>query len=354
MDTTVDSNAVFADGKIKLDPSNAILLGLRYTKDKVVARFDNPIYNNSPLGPVFTIGGLTNPPLSGPPGGMPAWPTKNAEVDSNKLTYKIGASHKFDADNMLFATYSTGYLGPVINYEFNSQADLLKPQTNKNITVGYKSQLLDRKLTFNVDLYQDKYVDFQTGYFNSKILQFVGENAASMTTRGVEIETAYRASQDLSLAASLAYVDAKYDNYCSVLAAGFGVPDCTSPTGSAGGQVAGQSLSNVPKLTSTISVNYASDALAGYRLTSSANYYYRTNMRIRSYDPLTETPSYGVFGANLGLSPNSGAWKVSLYGRNLFNKRAPSVEATGLTLGYVNYVVRDTLRAVGVSFDAIF
>lgn len=352
VDTTVKSNALFGDGKVNLTKQFSILMGLRYTHDKVDAAFTNPVYTDSPLGSAYTTGGSVNPPLFGAPGGTTSPPSSTA-VHASKVTYKIGSEYKIDRNAMFFGTYSTGYLGPVINYKFDGTPDTLKPQTNANLTLGFKTQFIDRRLTLNADLFQDRYHDLQTGFFSSQLLEFIGENAPSATTKGLEIESSYRSTFGTTFGANLAYVHATFGDYCSNQANGAaGVTPCTTPSGAAGGQLAGYALNNVPKLTATLSISHTMEVGNGYTLTTGGDYYYRTAVRARPADPLTQTPANGVFGLNGRVGPDSGNWHVGFYGRNVFNKIAPQVDASGQGAYYVNYTTRDNLRAYGVSFDA--
>jgi iron complex outermembrane receptor protein len=354
VDTTVKSNALFSDGKIFLDKKTAVLVGLRYTKDRVDANFTNPVYVDSPLGSAYSTGGSVNPPLFGPPTGATS-PASSSSVDANKLTYKLGAEHKLDKDTMLFATYSTGYLGPVINYKFDGTPDVLKPQTNKNVTLGMKTQMLERKVTLNANVFQDKYKDLQTGFFNGQTLQFVGENAASATTRGLEIETSYKASSGTTLGGNVAYVKATFGDYCSNQAGGLpSITSCTTPSGASGGQLSGYELNGVPKVSANLFITNTMQVAESYWLVTGVNYFYRTSVRARPADALTESPKNGQLGFNATVGPESHAWHVGLYARNVLNKVNPQVDASGQGAYYVNYPTRDNLRAFGLSFDASF
>ena len=350
VDTTVKSNALFSDGKIKLNTQTAILLGLRYTQDKVVANFNNVIYDYSPLGAAYTVGGLANPPLLG--AGAFKLPS-TTDASASKLTYKVGAEHKISTDTMLFATYSTGYLGPVINYQFNGTATVLKPQTNGNITLGVKSQLLDHRLTVNADLYQDSYKNFQTGFFNNTTLQFVGENAAAGKTRGVEVDASYRITSNTTVSTNMAYVDATFGNYCSYQTAGSPlVTACTTPSGAVGGQLAGWAFANVPKYTWSVAASHSISVGDAYKVKLGGNYYYKAPTRTRTTDVKTETPGYGKLNLTASISPNSHAWDINFYARNVTNKIYPTINAGGSFYG--NYVTPDNLRSFGASFNAYF
>jgi iron complex outermembrane receptor protein len=320
----------------------------------VTASFTNPVYSDSPLGAAYTTGGSVNPPLFGPPNGATS-PATDTSTSASKGTFKLGTEHKLGKDFMVFATYSTGYLGPIINYKFDGTPDVLKPQTNGNVTAGFKTQFMARKLTLNASLFQDKYKNLQTGFFNGQSLQFVGENAATATTRGVELETSFRPSNYTTVGANVAFVKATFGDYCSNQAAGAaGIAACTTPSGASGGQLSGYGLNNVPKTSASLYATHTATLFNAHSLNLGANYSYRTSMRARSADPKTESPAYGTLGLNARFGPETQSWHVGMYVKNLLNKINPQVDASGQGAYYMNYMTRDNLRSYGISLDSAF
>ena len=85
------------------------------------------------------------------------------------------------------------------------------------------------------------------------------------------------------------------------------------------------------------------------------SYYRRSKTRESAPDPLTEVPAYGLVNVSLALMPTvNDRWQAGLYVRNLTNQHFAS--SIGLSTfappgTYVNWVNRETLRTVGISFQ---
>jgi iron complex outermembrane receptor protein len=340
---TTRSNALFADGKIRLSDATSILVGGRYTKDSVNGEFSNTAYD----------GGNLNTPFA----PQQLLPSVAANTDADKLNGKLGLEHKLASDVLVFASASTGYVGPIINFRWTTGSpDLIKPQTNTNYTAGVKSQFMDRQLTINADIFYDKFSNFQTGYFDtSQGLQFVAENAATLVNRGAELEFSANLHSGLSLGESLAYVHSRFGDYCSGgTAPSVATPACTAPAGFAGAQYRGLTPAGVPDFTSISYIGYESSVGANLKVTGNLSYYYRSSSRNTPADAQTEVSGYGIANVNLFLGDANDGWRAGMYVRNLFDKSFASAVMSDPFAPpgtYINWVSRQSLRTVGGSVE---
>lgn len=355
VDTTTTSHALFADGKLRFSPATALLLGVRYTRDKVASSFMRTDYDGGPLGPGFSY--KTGNPVS-----------RAAEDGANRATGKIGLEQKVSRDQMVFGTVSTGYLGPIINWAWGTATpDHVKPQTNTNVTLGFKSQWLGRRLTFNGNLFHDRYKNYQNGYFDTATFDFRAENAARMTTRGVEFELGARPTADWALSASMAYTLAQYNEFCSTgTPTVFGLTACVNDRGQAGARLDGQDAPSAPRLTGSLGSTYTARMGDGYALAGTLGYYFRSKTNGTPGAPGTAQPRYGLVNLNVQLTPDEQRWRAGLHVRNLFNKHftsavmaSPFSPPVGAPPGtptttLVNWVNRETERHIGVSLELEF
>lgn len=343
---TTNSHGLFADGKVRLSPSTAILLGGRYTHDKVTSSFANTAYNGGYLGTPLTPATLI--------------PASRSQASGEHFTWKLGIEHKLSDDIMLFASSSTGYLGPIINYRYtNGSAETLLPQTNTNYTVGLKSQFLDRQVTLNVNAFIDDYKNFQTGYFiQVGGLQFVGENAGGLHNKGVEAELAVNLRSGFSFGGSMAYVHSAFADYCSGSETpSAATPGCVTTRGFVGGQLKGFTPQATPRFTANAFAGYEGEIGSNLKFSGNVSYYYRSASRNGPSDPGTEVKGYGLTNLNLFLGAPSDSWRVGLYVRNLFDKKfaaAVMSSAFGAPGTYVNWVSRQSLRTIGGSVEFKF
>ncbi|KQW44854.1 MULTISPECIES: TonB-dependent receptor [unclassified Roseateles] len=239
--------------------------GLRHTRDEKEVLSSR--FNASPTGPgAYFVHNVDDPVNYSCGGFVPA----NAASVSQSTTavaqaynfvcagnvysytnYRVAADYKFNADHMVYSSYSTGtHAGG-----FNSGAVAIggvptllpfAPEKVKAFEVGSKNTLLDRKLTLNVAAYVNDYTDLhaQTSIPNPNapqtsviaLVQNVGKDRAY----GVDLEATYRPTRDLRLSLAYNYLNAKQLDYGVNTfnfggAAGFcGItPDCVPGSGEA-------------------------------------------------------------------------------------------------------------------------
>ena len=346
IDISTASHGLFADGKVRLSESTALLFGARYTHDKVSSSFADGPFD----------GGDLNTPYS----AATYLPSSQTSATGQRFTWKAGIEHKFSKDVMAFASVSTGYLGPIINYRFSSGlSEVLAPQTNTNYTLGFKAQFLDRQVTLNANAFIDDYVNFQTGYFNtSRGVQFVGENAGKLTNKGVEAELNVNLRNGVRFGGSFAYVHSRFGDYCSGgTTPSASAPACTTPRGFSGGRLDGFAPPGTPAFTSNLFVGYEKEVGSNLKFSGNASFYYRSSSRNSPDNALTEVKGYGLTNLNFFLGSPDDKWRAGFYVRNLFDKKFASAvmsSSFGAPGTYVNWVTRQSLRTIGGSVEFKF
>ncbi|MDG1987834.1 MAG: TonB-dependent receptor, partial [Halieaceae bacterium] len=190
----IDALAVFGEGTFAVSDALSLTFGARYTDEEKTFNHDHPIEGTGP----FTFQ------------GKDSW---------SEFTHRIGFQYDFSDDLMAYITWSTGFrsggwngrpgtLGGVGPYD---------PETVDNYEVGFRSELLDGRMTFNVTGFITEYDDKQefnvvanpvTGGFDTKV-----ENAAEVSYEGAEVEIFAKPlpEHDFSLRFSLGILDAKFD-----------------------------------------------------------------------------------------------------------------------------------------------
>jgi iron complex outermembrane receptor protein len=212
--------------------------GLRYTRDEkdvLSSRF-----NASPTGPGAYFVHSIDDPVDYACGGF--IPANGASVSQSATAvaqaynfvcagnvysytnYRVAADYKFNADHMVYTSYSTGtHAGG-----FNSGAVTIggvptllpfAPEKVKAFEIGSKNTLLDRKLTLNLAAYVNNYTDLhaQTSIPNPNapqtsviaLVQNVGKDRAY----GLDLEAVYRPTRDLRLSLAYNYLNAKQLDY---------------------------------------------------------------------------------------------------------------------------------------------
>jgi iron complex outermembrane receptor protein len=262
-------------------------------------------------------------------------------------TGKTGLEYKWTPDIMTFATWSTGYKGQAYDLvsTFNAREAARMPvphETARNYEVGLKSSLFDRRVYFDLTLFDADYHGFQTSVTSTlpdgtflTALNSVGH----LRTRGVEIDASAKPMPNLTLNASFAYTNAtivEFPNgpcYNSNPAID---PGChLDNTNSNTQDLAGKPLNNVPKVKFNIGGEY-DQPLPGMPFSGLVSFAYRHQSDVNftlSQDPRTVQRAYGIADFTLGINDNHDHYKVTFFVDNAFDKRY----AVGLSDGTAGF-----------------
>ena len=147
--------------------------------------------------------------------GAPALNRQLNRTD-NDFSYAVSALYEVTDAVNVYGQYTTGYKSGGFN-----PADLISdegyaPERVKNIEVGLKSELFDRRLRLNLAGFYTDYTDRQIavlltsptgGAANST------QNAGAATIKGIEVEAVAVPVEGLTLEATLGYIDPEYTRY---------------------------------------------------------------------------------------------------------------------------------------------
>lgn len=367
----IRSYALFGQVEAAVSPNLTLIAGGRYTHDNVrqqIDYFDVPWLCQVTYAFGQPCHGLSLPLSSG-----------EAQVKASKFTYKLTAKYDITPDVNVYATYATGYKGPMISHPANQPQLLLRPELSKSYEVGLKAELFDRAVAFNLALFKVDYDDFQgqqrVGV--APTFYYTTTNAGGLRTKGVEADLAWRVTPDLTVAGNLAYIPTEftefavqcYDRYtnpattpgeCNYIQPG--LPADAPPQFNA----AGYPLMYSPKWTWGLRGDYETDIGNDLTLGASASFSYRSSTYGVVADPNSINPGYGLLNGQLSIGRYDNRWRLSLFARNLLDKyfvagifRTPLDSGTDnstplSTIGYSNIPAMDSSRTVGVKLSYSF
>ena len=343
--SSTESYAAFGQGTYTLTERLKLIGGLRYTNDRsrnAVVVSDVPGFVTYPFDPAAR----TQP--------------YSARVSADNISGRIGLQYQHDRNLMAYATYATGYKGPAITSFGGGVGTPVRPETVESYEAGFKSTLFGNRLTLNGSIYRSDFKDFQaqTLDFTAGTPRLGMSNAGLLRTQGAELETELRLAAGFKLGASAAYNDAVYKDYTGACYAGQPVSPvvgqgCYMLPGSTTlvANMAGQRLANAPKWSYNLSAAYERSLGADLVLDTSVNWSWRDETQTITGDPRSVVRAYGLLNANIGLGRSDGAWRLSLYGRNLLDKMYAAPVPTGLFNigGYEQIISPGAFRTVGVN-----
>jgi iron complex outermembrane recepter protein len=195
-----ESWAAFAQATLHLGPTFDVTLGGRYTEDRKSA---------------VSLGTTTAP-------GIPLVAANFTTSQGGKFTSvdpRVTLQFRPSRDVNVYASYNQGFKSGGFQYVPFSAAQanvVFQPEQLDAYEIGFKTQLMDRKLTFNGALFKYDYKDLQV----LRVVATAGggaatliQNAASSTIKGGELELVARPSSRFEASLTYAYTDAKYDSF---------------------------------------------------------------------------------------------------------------------------------------------
>ena len=361
-----DSGSLF--GNVDWDVTDNLTLtgGLAYLTDRKRASSDVTLTDKfSQLNlqdvPQFGVIGLP-PNLYGALGGLQFFypdtanhapvnfpnATESGELKGDKLTKALRANYDFGGWSA-YASWSTGWKAGA----YNLSSDSRPPDANgigrtagpENVTsyeLGMKTETRKGYLTLAV--FDQAIKGFQSNAYTGTGYSLV--NAGKESTRGFELDGAYRPAPWLNLTGSATYLDAKYDSFTHAPCVSFDTVRCPIDPSTgltpAFRDLSGQRPAGIPRWSLSASATFNQDVGGGLNGYLRAEYDYASKVQLIETTP-AELSTYGQnnVNASLGLESRPSHWSVALWARNLFDNRSmigtfPTVAQSGSYSGFPN------------------
>ncbi|MFT4809097.1 MAG: iron complex outermembrane receptor protein [Paraglaciecola sp.] len=359
-----DAYSIFANFDYKFSDALVGTIGVSYTNDEKEITIDQVVNNDIhasfdylteptvlgvPLIPVLTGGFIADglPPaaaaatangLVGALQGLQFIPgfvnlpnsVEDNESSDSKTTWSLRLAYEFDENFNFFATAATGFKATSWNLTRDSRpfptdlagltsAGLTQPnQTTgtrfaspEEATVyelGMKSSF--QRGAFNITLFDQTIEGFQSSTFVGT--GFVLANAGQQSTQGIEFDSLYRATDDITLTFAGTILDPIYDSFEG--ASGWDEVNQAATVI----DLTGQKPSNISERSFTLGVTYdfeLGDNMFGY---ARVDYAYESDARLVYNVPASLRHEVSTFNASAGLDLDNGV-KLQLWVRNLTN-----------------------------------
>ena len=204
-----DSKALFAH--VAWNPIEPLTLtgGIRYTKESKTYQYIRQRPYNDPAS--VTANGVL--PLNGTVG----------KYSGERVDYRANVHYAVTDDMMAYAQFSTGFKGGGVNPRpfFVQQALSFGPETLQSYELGFKTDLFDRRVRFNVAAFISKYKGIQLSLSNCTAITGAGfgapcalpVNAGDADIRGIEVETTIRPVEGMTIDGAVSYIDFEYKRF---------------------------------------------------------------------------------------------------------------------------------------------
>ena len=295
IDGTARTEALAGFGELRWAPIDGlkITLGARYSNENRKAQYRYEVNFGTPT--------IANP---------------NLAATFNAFTPRIVVDYEAARDIHLYASATRGFKSGGFNLLAIQPG--FAPEKVWTYEAGVKTQFADRKVTLNANIFYSKYSDIQVGQIVN--LQSVLTNAARATLQGAEVEFSARPSKAIEVGATLAYLDAKYDKFCT--------GDPTRPVApvSAGCSaanpidLAGNTFPRAPRWTLSGTASYTVP-LANGGLTLRGDVRYQSKTFFTQFNrPQIAQNGYAVVNGRLAWTSDGGKYSVGVFVNNLLDK----------------------------------
>lgn len=250
-------------------------------------------------------------------------------------------------DIMLYASFNKGHKsggfnaleGRGIQSEFEFEGEKARA-----FEFGAKTRYLGGRATTNVAVFFSTYRDLQVSLFNG--LTFVVNNAEKAQVNGVEVDTAFRITDNLTVSGSVTYLDAKYDRYTNAPC----IIGQTPAEGCVGGMqdLSGTMLQYATEWSGVFNIDYQ-QPIGGVIAKAHFDVYYSDDLNLApDNDPHSIQPSFAKINARIAIADPDDKWELAIIGKNLTDKitRAYENDIPGLAGSYQTHVHRGRSFAV--------
>lgn len=308
------STAIYGQATYSLTDKLNVTAGVRHTKDKRESISSNSLGWGdwlSHLGPE-----------------LPTYSYEGKEktiAKDDNTDYRLGVDYAFEEDIMLYATYSTAYIGGTYSSTTDS---ITEPQENKVFEAGVKSTLLDGSLVFNAAAYYGNIEGLTTTDFIDKgdgVAVAVSVPGGSIISQGLEFEGYWYATENVSIDFGVSLDMSEYDEFN--VGAGNLVVDGVQPPGSvctqdvcSGNQVFvmdGENTPYTPDVTVGLGINYDMDLGDMGTLTPSIFAYYNSGYdTARTPTFFTAQDAYTKIDLGVKWQSQDGDWVAKFWVNN--------------------------------------
>lgn len=285
----------------------------------------------------------------GAPGGF------QQDYGNTDFSWRAGAQFEFTPDIMAYASYGRGYKGPGFNDVAPApNADLIvRGEKSNTVEVGLKTSWLARRVVFNISAFHTKFDNYQVQSLDTVLQTYVVQNAASVTSKGIETTLNLRPLRGLSFNVSATLLNSRFDNFAGAECyPGQPTASCAA-TGSF--NAGGLRTPNAPEFTSSVQGLYEFQTGGSAHPFIEANWYHRSSINyLINRAPGAEVSAIDLIGGSIGVAFKNGM-RLSVFCKNCTNEYNPNfigLDPGDGTQGVASYQQQfgfDSVRTIGAS-----
>ncbi len=293
----------------------------------------------------------------------PAFPRRGNDADFNSFDWDFAVNFAATEDINVYGRVATAYKAGGFNPRASSTLEPFDEEELTSYEIGVKALLLDGRLRVNAAYFYSEYEDIQVNQFASGAggASSVTVNAGEATIQGIEVETLWLITDNLTFQGSWGLLDPEYDEFLA-----------RNPVTNAVVDIADKaSFGYQPNQTALLALHYESDPLGADGLVVSARLEWRytggpirwtaieevQGVQLAPFLDEIQQDSYDVVNARIALSDipvpfGGGSAEIGVFGRNIFDEEyvTAGIDFGGLGFGGAAFAPPATF-GVDVTFN---
>ena len=244
-------------------------------------------------------------------------------TDFESDTGRVSLSYQINDSIMVFGTYSEGFgAGGVSTSQVNIGGNPtivtqpFNPEELENFELGFRSDLLDGQLRFNITYFSGEWTGIQVAETVEDLNCILGGgtpstcpnlpnlltfNAGAADVSGAEVEIIARPAPNFRLDANFGFLDTEYTD-----------------TGTSNDIQPGDVFQQAPDLTYSLGAQWNAPLSNGGEAAFRIDYAWTDDfVRSRERQRQTGQTDFGLINARFTYSPPSGDWRLAIFGTNL-------------------------------------
>ena len=237
----------------------------------------------------------------------------NNQADFAAISPKVSVSYKANEHTFIFANVARGFRpGGVNQFARNAKDAPYKPEYTMNYELGFKSDLMNNRLRFNLTGFFIDYTEQQVLNLLSPTEFLMGiDNIGRSRSMGLELESQWVATKGLTFNANLGLMKTKVVDYTvksvNPLTRKQVVTDRS-----------GNQLPVSPQLNGNINVNYIVPLTKKINFETSADYRYQSEI-FWDISNVGKQEAYGLLNGRMGVTSKN--YDIFLWGKNITDQK---------------------------------
>lgn len=263
---------------------------------------------------------------------------KNADRtwNDNINSANVSLTNKFNEDLTVYGTLQYGEKAGIAQINTAGESNLIDKEKTKGYELGIRTNLFEKTLTVNADVFLNDIKDFQstvgvvdpvaTAAFqasnpgvplaDSIQFQSVVGNVPGVRVKGIEVDANYSGFDHFNIRLAAAYNDARYSKDIFLARPSEENTTGTNPRFS---NAKGETLTFAPKFSANLGVDYNLPVFGNWVFHTNANYSYSAS-QLRSRSSYDKLDAYGILDLGVGIGRQDKLFDLNFIAKNALNK----------------------------------